>query len=81
MVGDVRGMGLMVGIELVKDKRTQEKAPKLRNRVVKNAVQKQGLWILGSGQNCLRLTPSYVIAEDELDSAVDKIENAIKDSV
>jgi 4-aminobutyrate aminotransferase len=80
VVGDVRGMGLMVGIELVKDKKTKEKAPKLRDRVIKNAVQKQGLWILGSGQNCLRLTPSYIITEDELDSAVDKIETAIKES-
>ncbi len=49
VVGDVRGIGLMVGIEFVKDKKTKEKAPKLRNSIVKNAVQQQKLWVLGAG--------------------------------
>ena len=73
-------MGLMVGVEFVKDKKSKEKAPKIRNRVVKNAVQKQRLWLLGSGQNVLRFTPSYVITEEEIDDAVDRLDKAISQS-
>ncbi len=80
VVGDVRGLGLMVGIEIVKDKRTKEKAPKLRDAIVKNAVQKQHLWILGAGQNCIRLTPSYIITKAEIDDVVGRIDRAISDS-
>jgi 4-aminobutyrate aminotransferase-like enzyme len=80
-VGDVRGIGLMVGIEFVKDKKSKEKAPKLRDSIVKNAVQKQKLWILGAGQNVIRFTPSYVITPDNLDDAVDRLDRAIKESV
>ncbi len=81
VVGDVRGMGLMMGIEFVKDKKSKEKAPKLRNAIVKNAVQKQQLWVLGAGQNVMRLTPSYVITKENIDEAVDRIDKAIKESV
>ncbi|MHA3962066.1 MAG: aspartate aminotransferase family protein [Candidatus Thorarchaeota archaeon SMTZ1-45] len=77
VVGDVRGIGLMVGIEFVKDKKTKEKAPKLRDSVVKNAVQQQKLWILGAGQNVIRFTPSYVITKEHLDDAVDRLDKAI----
>ncbi|MBD3160000.1 MAG: aminotransferase class III-fold pyridoxal phosphate-dependent enzyme [Candidatus Lokiarchaeota archaeon] len=80
VVGDVRGAGLMVGLEFVKDRRSKEKAPGLRNQIIKNAVKKQKLWILGSGQNCIRLTPSYVITEDEMDDAVDRLDKAISES-
>ncbi len=80
-VGDVRGIGLMVGIEFVKDKKSKEKAPKLRDSIVKNAVQKQKLWILGAGQNVIRFTPSYVITQDNLDDAVERLDRAIKESV
>ena len=77
VIGDVRGLGLMVGIEFVKDKKSKEKAPKLRDNIVKNAVQKQKLWVLGSGQNVIRFTPSYVITKENLDDAVDRLDKAI----
>ncbi len=77
VVGDVRGLGLMVGMELVKDKKTKQKAPKLRDAVVKNAVQKQKLWVLGAGQNVIRLTPSYIITKENIDDAVDRLDKAI----
>jgi 4-aminobutyrate aminotransferase-like enzyme len=80
VVGDVRGLGLMVGVEFVKDKKSKEKAPKLRNRILKNAVQKQKLWILGAGQNVVRFTPSYVITNEDIDGVVDRLDNAITDS-
>jgi 4-aminobutyrate aminotransferase-like enzyme len=77
VVGDVRGIGLMVGIEFVKDKKTKEKAPKLRNSIVKNAVQQQKLWVLGAGQNVIRFTPSYIITKEDLDDAVERLDKAI----
>lgn len=77
VVGDVRGMGLMVGMEMVKDKKSKEKARKLRDNVVKNAVQKQHLWVLGAGQNVIRLTPSYIITKENIDDAVDRFDKAI----
>ena len=81
VVGDARGIGLMAGIELVKDKKSKEKARKLRDQVVKNAVQKQKLWILGCGQNVVRFIPSYIITREELDDAVDRLDKAISDSM
>jgi 4-aminobutyrate aminotransferase-like enzyme len=69
----------MAGVEFVKDKKSKEKAPKLRDQIVKNAVQKQKLWILGCGQNVIRFIPSYVITREELDEAVDRLDNAISE--
>jgi len=80
VVGDARGIGLMAGIEFVKDKKSKEKAPKLRDKILKNAVQKQKLWALGCGQNVIRFTPSYIITKEELDNAVDRLDKAISDS-
>ncbi|MCK5240226.1 MAG: aspartate aminotransferase family protein [Candidatus Thorarchaeota archaeon] len=77
VVGDVRGMGLMIGVEFVKDKSSKTKAPDLRNRIVKNAVQKQHLWMLGSGINVIRFTPSYVITHDDIDEAIRRLDRAI----
>ena len=80
VVGDVRGIGLMVGIEFVKDRISKEKDPKLRNNIVKNAVQVQKMWILGAGQNVIRFTPSYIITKDNIDDAVERLDRAIKAS-
>ncbi|MGY5875647.1 MAG: aspartate aminotransferase family protein [Candidatus Thorarchaeota archaeon] len=80
VVGDVRGIGLMTGIEFVKDKKSKEKARKLRDSIVKNAVQKQNLWILGAGQNVIRFTPSYIITKEIIDDAVGRLDKAISES-
>ncbi len=77
VIGDVRGMGLMIGMEFVKDRTSKTKAPDLRNRIVKNAVQKQRLWMLGAGQNVIRFTPSYVITHENIDEAVRRLDKAI----
>jgi 4-aminobutyrate aminotransferase len=79
VVGDARGIGLMVGIEFVKDKKSKEKAPKLRDEIQKNAVQKQHLWVLGCGQNVIRFMPSYVITKVQIDEAVDRLDKAISE--
>ncbi len=77
VVGDARGIGLMAGIEIVKSKRGKEKAPKLRDRIIKHLVSKEHLWVLGAGQNVIRFTPSYVITPEEIDDAVDRLDRAI----
>ncbi|MFW9801353.1 MAG: aspartate aminotransferase family protein [Candidatus Thorarchaeota archaeon] len=77
VAGDARGIGLMVGIEFVKDKKSKEKAPKLRDKLLKNLVQKQKLWVLGCGQNVIRITPSYVITKENIDDAVERLDKAI----
>jgi 4-aminobutyrate aminotransferase len=69
IVGDIRGKGLMIGIEFVLDQKTKEKAPELRNRIVQMAFEK-GLLILGAGENSIRLAPPLVIDEEQADGAI-----------
>jgi 4-aminobutyrate aminotransferase len=75
-VGDVRGRGLMIGIELVADKATREPAPKLRDRV-ENLAFERGLMVLGCGANSIRLCPPLVISEEEATVALDLLEEAL----
>jgi 4-aminobutyrate aminotransferase len=76
LVGDVRGRGLMIGIELVKDKATREPAGALRNRV-ENLAFERGLILLGCGESTLRICPPLIIKEEEASVAMDIIEEAI----
>ncbi|HVS89783.1 MAG TPA: acetyl ornithine aminotransferase family protein [Candidatus Acidoferrum sp.] len=73
VVGDVRGRGLMIGIEIVRDQRTKEKAADLRNAIVDLAFHK-GLLVLGAGENSLRLSPPLLIDEEQADFAVKILE-------
>ncbi len=76
LVGDVRGRGLMIGIELVKDKATREPATALRNRVETLAFER-GLMILGCGETSLRLCPPLIVNEHEATVALDILEEAL----
>jgi 4-aminobutyrate aminotransferase len=76
MVGDVRGRGLMVGVELVKDKHTKEYAAAERDRVVDMAFER-GVLFLGCGPSTVRISPSLVVTKDEADVAVDVLEECI----
>ena len=76
MVGDVRGRGLMIGIELVKDKATREPATAVRNRVETLAFER-GLMVLGCGETSLRLCPPLVVSEHEAMVALDILEDAL----
>jgi len=69
IVGEVRGKGLMIGIEIVRDQKTKERAPDLRNRLVQMAFHK-GLLILGSGDTTLRFCPPLLIDEQQAEFAV-----------
>ena len=83
IVGDVRGKGLMIGIEIVRNQKTKEKAPDLRNRIVQMAFHK-GLLTLGSGDTTLRLMPPLILDEEQagfavrtLDACLTELENTI----
>jgi 4-aminobutyrate aminotransferase len=76
LVGDVRGRGLMIGVELVKDKTTREPASQLRNRVETLCFEK-GLMILGCGETSIRLCPPLIVTEDEATVALDILEECL----
>jgi 4-aminobutyrate aminotransferase len=76
LVGDVRGRGLMIGVELVKDKTTREPAAALRNRVEVLAFER-GLMILGCGETSIRLCPPLIVNEHEATIALDILEEAL----
>jgi len=80
-VGEVRGLGLMQGIEFVEDSRTKRPATELRNRVVKNCVFKQRLWILGAGRSSIRLLPALIMDEEQANEAIDRLERAIAEEI
>mgnify|MGYP002153786146 FL=1 len=76
LVGEVRGLGLMVALELVRDKKSKEKASAERDRVVE-AVFRRGLLMLGCGENILRLMPPLVIDQEQADCALQLLEEAL----
>jgi 4-aminobutyrate aminotransferase len=65
-IGDVRGKGLMVGVEIVKDRQIKEKAPDWRNEIIKKAFEK-GLLLLGCGENTIRFSPALTVTTEEMD--------------
>jgi 4-aminobutyrate aminotransferase len=77
IVGDVRGLGLMIGIEMVKDQATKERAPELRDRLVTLAFER-GLLVLGAGRNVIRLCPPLIVNRDQAEFAVDTLEECLK---
>lgn len=69
VIGDVRGRGLMVGVEFVKDRATKEPYPELIDRVTERAFQK-GLLLLGCGKSTFRLAPPLVLTEHDVDTGL-----------
>ena len=76
MVGDVRGLGLMIGIEIVKDQRTKETAHDERDQIVELAFER-GVLFLGAGENTLRVCPPLVVTPEQADIALDVLEECI----
>lgn len=76
-VGDARGRGLMLAIELVEDKETRGPVPALRDRIVDLAFQ-HGLLLLGCGETSIRLCPSLLICKEEAEIALDILEECIQ---
>ncbi len=77
VVGDVRGLGLMIGIEIVRDQQTRERHPELRDKIERMCFER-GLLVLGAGPNSLRLSPPLVVTKDQADHAVDTLEACFK---
>jgi len=77
-VGDVRGMGLVMGVELVRDKRTKEPAPDLTHKLIDVAAE-NGLLIgsVGVFGNVIRVAPPLVITQNEAHESLDIFERAL----
>jgi 4-aminobutyrate aminotransferase len=76
LIGDVRGRGLMVGIELVRNRQTKERAIEERDAVV-NAAFERGLLVLGAGKNAIRFSPPLVLTREQGDTAVRIFDEAL----
>ncbi|MCK5007130.1 MAG: aminotransferase class III-fold pyridoxal phosphate-dependent enzyme [Spirochaetales bacterium] len=76
LIGDVRGLGLMVGIELIKDSR-KTPALKERNKLLDEAF-KRGLLLLGAGESSIRLAPPLIITREQIDIGLSIIEDCLK---
>ncbi|MBV8829575.1 MAG: acetyl ornithine aminotransferase family protein [Acidobacteriaceae bacterium] len=75
-VGDVRGLGLMIGVEIVRDQQTKERAPDLRDKLEFLAFER-GLLILGCGPNSIRLCPPLMINHEQADFAIETLEQCL----
>jgi len=75
-VGEVRGRGLMIGIEIVKSQETREAAPAMRDRIVDLAFER-GLLILGCGENSIRLAPPLIVHSHEVAVALEILEECV----
>jgi 4-aminobutyrate aminotransferase len=75
-VGEVRGLGLMIGVEIVEDKKARAPAPKLREAILEEAFRR-GLLLLGCGKSTIRLAPPLIITEQDARAAVQILDAAI----
>ena len=76
LVGDVRGRGLMIGVEIVKDKKTKEYGADERDRIVELAFER-GVLFLGCGPSTIRIAPPLIVTKEEADVAIDVLEECI----
>jgi 4-aminobutyrate aminotransferase len=77
LVGDVRGRGLMIGVEIVRDQKTKEYGADLRDRIVELAFER-GILFLGCGPSTVRISPPLIVSRDEADVAIDVLEESIE---
>jgi 4-aminobutyrate aminotransferase len=75
-VGEVRGLGLMVGIEIVSDPTEKTPAPQLRDRIVSECFAK-GVLLLGCGESTVRLSPPLIVTKEQADFVLNVIENVL----
>ena len=78
IVGDVRGKGLMIGVEIVRDQKTKERAGDLREAIVDLAFEK-GLLLLGAGENTIRIAPPLIVDEEQAAFAAQTLEVCISE--
>jgi 4-aminobutyrate aminotransferase len=75
-MGDVRGIGLMIGVEFVKNRQTHEPFDKLRDRIVEMAFER-GLLTLGCGKSVIRIAPPLCVSTVEIDEGLTILDEAI----
>lgn len=76
VVGDIRGLGLMIGVEIVKDRARKEPAPELRERILEEAFR-LGLLLLGCGKNTIRISPPLIIDLEDAEIAASILAEAV----
>lgn len=77
LIGDIRGRGLMIGLELVTDRQSKAKAVEVRNKIVLECFD-AGLLILGCGENSIRFSPPLVIQPEQVDYALETFGRLLK---
>lgn len=77
IVGDVRGKGLMIGVEIVKDRETKERAPEFAKEITMECFR-HGLMLLRCGPNTLRIVPPLSISKETVDQGLDILFEAIR---
>jgi 4-aminobutyrate aminotransferase len=75
-IGDVRGLGMMIGVEFVEDKSSMKAAPEMRDRVERGCYER-GLIILGAGYNTIRWSPPLILTRENADVAIEIFDEAI----
>ena len=76
LIGDARGRGLMIGIELVRDRETKARAAAERDALVRECF-KRGLLVLGAGRNAVRLSPPLVLTRPQAETAIAILDEAL----
>ncbi len=76
LIGDVRGIGLMVGVEIVKDRASRAPAPAERQRIVQRAFER-GLLTLPCGKSTIRLSPPLICTDSDADKAVSILDQVL----
>lgn len=77
-VGDVRGLGLAWGVEIVQDKKSKKPAPEIRAKILRKALAK-GLVLLPCGKSSIRLIPPLIISEEEAKTGLKIFKEAVAD--
>jgi 4-aminobutyrate aminotransferase len=75
-IGDVRGFGLMIGIQVVRDPGTREWDPVLRDALIQECFNR-GLLVLGAGPSSIRISPPLMIDEEQAECAVQILTSAM----
>jgi 4-aminobutyrate aminotransferase len=79
-IGDVRGKGLMIGMELIEDRASRKPARELTDRVLTRAFH-NGLLLLSCGQSTVRFIPPLMVSKEQVDEALPMLETALKEAL
>jgi len=78
-IGDVRGKGLMVGVELVKDRESKVPAKECRDKII-NAAFRKGLLLLGCGENNIRFCPALTVRRTQINTCLTIFDDAVREA-